>query len=541
MRNKRVIMFLGMVLAFVAVIMMIPAAYADDFALTEENIVLQENCTVAYDGNKLTVTDTEENNDVWSSKLLLNAGLELTVGEQYQVSFELAGETGVGEFFLCKSENLDDRYDETFASEEGNRSITFTAADTKVYIGLQVGNLGNGNSMTATVSGIIKQSEAEYPELLRTENCTISMQDGVLTATDDNDNNDVWNSKLLYVPNIDVKPGKTYSLRFELSGENGVGEFFVCKSANLNDRFDSTFVNREGTKTVTFRANSDKIYIGMQFGNLGKGNSVSMTVSEVKEYKQPEKPAQTGGEVLVAENTTYEVETKNEETVIEATDTSDNNDVWNSKILYYMGDILETGRYYAANFNLSGENGVGEFFFCKKDNLDDRYSFDNIAGDHTAKFTAEDEKLYAGMQFGNIGEGNDVTATIYDVFQVPGLQTSSENCYENLSRDGIMITDTSDNSDVWNSKAVYNTGMELEQGRTYTATFTLSGENGVGEFFFLKSANTDDRYTFDNAAGEHTVTFVADGTDLYFGFQCGNIGNGNNVMLSNVSINKVEE
>ena len=63
-----------------------------------------------------------------------------------------------------------------------------------------------------------------------------------------------------------------------------------------------------------------------------------------------------------------------------------------SKILYFLGEILEKGRYYAANFNLAGENGVGEFFFCKRDNLDDRYSFDNVAGDHTARFAAEDRE-----------------------------------------------------------------------------------------------------------------------------------------------------
>jgi len=183
---------------------------------------------------------------------------------------------------------------------------------------------------------------------------------------------------------------------------------------------------------------------------------------------------------------------------------------------------------------------VGEFFFCKKDNLDDRYTFDNTAGDHTAKFTAEDSKLYAGMQFGNIGEGNDVTLTIHDIFTIPGMQKSNESCFESLSRDAITITDTSDDNDVWTSKAVYDTGIVLEPGKTYTATFTLSGDNGVGEFFFLKSDNIDNRYTFDNSSGEHTVTFTADDTALFFGIQCGNIGNGNSVTISNLSVVPME-
>ena len=678
MLNKRCIMAISWVLLFVFGLSMVPVAYADgSVALAEGNVKIQENCTAAFDGNKLTVTDTDDNSDVWSSKLLLDAGLELTSGEQYKVSFELTGENGVGEFFLCKSENLDDRYDGTFASEPGNRTITFTAAGTKVYIGLQVGNLGKDNAVTVTVSDIVKLSESACPELLRTENGTVSVENDVITATDDSDNNDVWNSKLLYAPNVSLEPGKTYMLQLDLSGDNGVGEFFVCKSPDLNDRYDATFVNGAGSRTVTFTAAGDKLYIGMQFGNLGKGsavtaaigevkevapaqvqnseapaadadeptdpnavncsytvngneitvtdlgdnndvwdskllydagielepgkkyeihfmlsgnngvgefflckskdindrynetfssasgektiiitatgthayigmqvgnlgkgNSVTAVVSEVKEYVEEAVPE---ARVLIAENCTYEIETTDTETVIEATDTGDNNDVWNSKILYFLGEILEKGRFYAANFNLDGENGVGEFFFCKTDNLDERYSFDNTAGDHTAKFTAEDESLYAGLQFGNIGEGNEVKVSIFDVFQVPGQQTNSENCYEALSRNTIKITDANDDENVWTSKAVYNTGIELEPGKTYTATFTLSGENGVGEFFFLKSDNTDDRYTFDNTAGEHTVTFEAVGTNLYFGFQCGNIGNGNSVSLSNVTISPVQE
>ena len=658
-------------LFFSAALGTVPQAYANgSLALSEAGVKLSENCTASFDGSKLTVTDTDDNNDVWSSKLLLDVGMELTPDEQYKLSFDLAGENGVGEFFLCKSENIDDRYDETFTSEAGDRSITFTAADEKVYIGMQVGNLGKGNSVTAGLSDLCKLSESENPELLRTENCSVSIGDGVITATDTGENNDVWNSKLLYDPGVALEIGKTYQLSFNLAGDNGVGEFFVCKSQDLNNRYDATFVNAGGAKVVTFKAESDRLLIGMQFGNLGKGNSVTAgidevsetapvagaqnaatagdpnavncnytvdgnvitvtdlgsnndvwdskllydtgvelevgkqyeitfslsgengvgefflckskniddrydesftnasgertvvftaesselyigmqvgnigsgnsataTVSEVKEY---DASAQTDPKVVLAENCTYQVESTDDQTVIEAVDTEGNNDVWNSKILYFLGELLEKGRIYAANFNLTGDNGVGEFFFCKKDNLDDRYTFDNTAGDHTAKFTAEDSKLYAGMQFGNIGEGNDVTLTIHDIFTIPGMQKSNESCFESLSRDAITITDTSDENDVWTSKAVYDTGIVLEPGKTYTATFTLSGDNGVGEFFFLKSDNIDNRYTFDNSSGEHTVTFTADDTALFFGIQCGNIGNGNSVTISNLSVVPME-
>ena len=645
--------------------------YADSSVkVSDTDIRLMENCTAELGENKLVVTDTDDNNDVWSSKLLLDAGMELTPGEEYKLSFDLTGENGVGEFFLCKSENIDDRYDETFTAEEGNRSISFTAAGSKVYIGMQVGNLGKGKSVTAEISDLCKLSESDCPALLRTENCTVSLGDGVITATDTGDNNDVWNSKLLYDLGKKLEIGKTYQLRFKLSGDNGVGEFFVCRSQDLNDRYDGSFVNTAGSGSVTFKAESERLLIGMQFGNLGKGNSVTLEIGEasetvpapadgnaaaggdpnavncsytvdgnvitvtdlgnnndvwdskllydagielevgkkyeirfvltgdngvgefflcksmniddrydetftsasgektvvftaegtrayigmqvgnlgsgnsvtavITELKEYDEAAQTDARVLLAENCSYELENSGDQTVIHAVDTGDNNDVWNSKILYFLGEILEQGKLYAANFNLAGDDGVGEFFFCKKDNLDDRYSFDNTAGDHTAIFTAEDSKLYAGMQFGNVGEGNDLTVTIGDIFRIPGRQKSSENCSESLSEDAVTITDTSEDADVWTSKAVYDTGIVLEPGKTYTATFTLSGDSGVGEFFFLKSDNIDNRYSFDNESGNHTVTFTAEDTVLFFGVQCGNIGSGNSMTISNISVSPVD-
>ena len=97
------------VMVFALLLGNLAVGYAEDAVKpAEEDIKLLENCTADFDANKLVVTDTDDNNDVWSSKLLLDAGLELTPGEQYKLSFSLAGENGVGEFFLCKSEN---RYD----------------------------------------------------------------------------------------------------------------------------------------------------------------------------------------------------------------------------------------------------------------------------------------------------------------------------------------------------------------------------------------------------------------------------------------------
>ena len=513
--------------------------------LSESAVKLIEQCEAVFDGNKVVVTDTDDNPDVWSSKLLMDAGLDLTPGEQYIISFSLAGDNGVGEFFLCKSENIDDRYDATFAAEQSDRSIAFTAAQSRVFIGMQVGNLGNGNSVTATVTGLCKLSETANPGLLRTENCTVNIDGSVITATDTNDNNDVWNAKLLYDTGVALEVGKTYKLSFSLEGSNGVGEFFVCKSPDLNDRYDETFVNEAGSKTVTFTARNNKLYIGMQFGNIGNGNSVKLSIAEVKENQKasapvPQPKPPVANEVLIAENCTYQVESEEAELVITATDTSAETDVWTSKLLLFLGEVMEESRIYAASINLEGENGVGEFFFCKKDNLDDRYSFDDQPGDHTAIFKAEDSKLYAGMQFGNIGEGNEVTATIGDIFRIPGIQTSGENCTETVGKDKITLTDTNDNGDVWDSKAIFDSGIALEPGKEYTATFTLTGDNGVGEFFFLKAADINARYTFDDQPGTHTVSFTAEDSLLYFGIQCGNLGNGNSVTISDITVDAVE-
>ena len=510
------------------------------------------NCTYTVDGNVITVTDTGSNNDVWNSKLLYDAGIELEPGKTYEIRFKLSGDNGVGEFFLCKSDNIDDRYDATFTNEAGERVITFTATGTKAYIGMQVGNIGQGNSVTAEIAGVSEVTSGE-PEAQpggseedpNAINCTYTVDGNVITVTDQGSNNDVWDSKLLYDAGIELEEGKTYEIRFTLSGENGVGEFFLCKSMDINDRYDETFTSEAGEKVITFTAAGTRAYIGMQVGNLGSGNSVTATIPEVKEL-EAEEPEQPQAQIIMSENCTYEITAPSNQTVIKAVDNSEETDVWTSKLLLFLGEILEKGRIYASNFNLAGKDGVGEFFFLKNDNdnMNDRYdsTFRSAAGDHQVKFAAEDSKLYAGMQFGNIGVDNDVTLSIYDIFRIPGMQKSNENCAESLSQDKITITDSSDNNDVWNSKAVYDTGIVLEPGKTYTATVTLSGENGVGEFFFLKSDDIDNRYntTFTNEAGERIITFTAEGDALYFGVQCGNIGKGNSMTISNISVSLAE-
>lgn len=668
-RKTNTIRFLSRVMAAVLVFAacqqgLVLSASADSaLTLTPK---ISENVTVNVEGGQISAADTDANSDVWSSKALFETNKALVPGQEYKVSFDLKGTSGVGEFFLCKSENLDDRYDETFTSEEGSRSITFTAVGEKLYVGMQVGNIGNGNTVTAAIAEICEREKSENPDILQTANGDVKVENGRITATDTGDNNDVWNSKLLYDAGVELEAGKSYEVKFTLSGDNGVGEFFLCKSQDLNDRYDGTFVNTPGEKTVSFTANSTRLYIGMQFGNLGNGNSVSAEISSV-EPCAPKSPdvvyttlytvtnengalvidatdnsenndvwdssvlcdiyqdlvpgkqyeisfalsgehgvgefflcksanlndrydatftnasglntvvftaegshayvgmqlgnlgkgnsvtvkitdlapydAASGGKtgVRVAQNCTQNVtRTVTEEadkTVISVTDTNDNNDVWTSKLLYFFGNILEAGKEYMAKINLSGStDAMGEFYFLKSDNIDDRYSFDNIAGDHTVRFTAESEKLYAGVQFGNIGNGNDFVVTITDLFEKPFDQQYNENCSEDMNRGSVTLTDTDDNDDVWNSKAVYNTGITLEPGKEYTVTFTLTGDNGVGEFFFLKSDNIDNRYSFNNTPGEHTVTFTAEDAVLYMGIQCGNIGNGNSMTVSNITV-----
>lgn len=636
-------------------------SYADGgLTLTSKK---EENVTVSVNGSSVTLTDTDSNNDVWNSKVLFEADKALVPGKEYQISFDLNGDNGVGELFLCKSSNLDDRYDETFTSEGGSRSYTFTAAGPKLYIGMQMGNIGVGNTVNAVIKDVCERDQAKYPALVTTANCDVEVEDGKITATDTNDNGDVWNSKLLYEVDTELEIGKTYKVDFKLTGDNGVGEFFVCKSADLNNRYDGTFINGKGNQSVTFTAENTKLYIGMQFGDIGKGNSVGMEIKDVsrsnpiiyglptlysvknedgvlvicavdnsevndvwnsnllvniyqdmipgKQYEisyeltgengvgefflcktpdlgdrydatftnasglntvvftaegpiayvgmqmgnigmgnavvarildmQPYDPVSGGRQgVRVAQNceqtVTREVTKDQNKTVISVTDTSEENDTWTSKLLYFFGNILETGKEYLAKINLSGNGEMGEFFFLKSDNMDDRYSYDNVAGDHTVTFTAESEKLYAGVQFGNAGDGKDFIVTITDMFVKPYHTQYTDNCEEDMNRTSVTLKDTDDNNDVWNSKAVYNTGITLEPGKEYTVTFTLTGENGVGEFFFLKSDNIDDRYSFDNTPGEHTITFTAEDTALFMGIQCGNIGNGNSMTVSNIVV-----
>ena len=646
-------------------------SYADTpLELSFDNILLMGHCDAVVDGNTITVTDEDFNEDVWSSKILFDTGLDFTPGEQYTISFELTGgENGVGELFLCKGETLDIRYDETFTNVDGNRTLTFTPIQDRVYIGMQVGSLGYDNTVTAKFTNLCKLSESDCPALLRAENCDVCIENGVITATDNSDSNDVWNSKVLYDPGIDLEIGKTYRLSFDLAGENGVGEFFVCKSQDLNDRYDSTFVNYPCSSGVVFKAETEKLYIGIQFGNIGKGNTVTagvgelggflpdapekepdfvnctytvngneitvtdgsisddvwesrlvldlghdlvpgkqyainfdlsgdngvgefflcksknindrydesftnapckktviftaedtkayigmqmgnlgfgnsakLTISEVKEYDEA---AAAEPDLMLAQNCSYVVDNSGDNTVITGTDTGAESEIWTSKIIYSLGQPLEEDSMYAAYFNLAGDDGVGEFFFLKSNDINDRYdepdynTYTNTAGDKTVIFIAEDSALYTGMQFGDIGEGNDVTATIYDVYRIPGRQVSSEGCTDALGHDSVTLTDTGSTDEVWNSKAVYDTGKVLESGTEYTATVTLSGDNGVGEFFFLKSDNINnigDRYSYNNTAGTHTINFTADGTALFFGIQCGNIGLGNSMTVSDLTV-----
>lgn len=203
-RKTKAVRFVSRMLAAIMAIMTIMACQQglviSAFADSELPLTLKtnENVSVSVEGNQISVTDTDDNNDVWSSKALFEIGKEIVPGREYKISFDLNGDNGVGEFFLCKSGNLDNRYDETFTSEDGNRSVTFTATSKELYVGMQVGNIGKGNSVSARIFDICEREKSENPALLSTANCSVNTENGYITATDTSDNNDVWNSKLLY-------------------------------------------------------------------------------------------------------------------------------------------------------------------------------------------------------------------------------------------------------------------------------------------------------------------------------------------------------
>lgn len=58
------------------------------------------------------------------------------------------------------------------------------------------------------------------------------------------------------------------------------------------------------------------------------------------------------------------------------------------------------------------------------------------------------------------------------MFVKPYHTQYTDNCEEDMNRTSVTLKDTDDNNDVWNSKAVYNTGITLEPGKEYTVTFT---------------------------------------------------------------------
>lgn len=501
----------------------------------------EENVTVSVNGSTVTLTDTDANNDVWNSKVLFEADKALVPGKEYQISFELNGDNGVGELFLCKSSNLDDRYDDTFTSEAGSRSYTFTAAGPKLYIGMQMGNIGVGNTVSAVINDVCEREQAKYPELLTTANCDVEIVDGKLIATDTSDNDDVWNSKVLLEVDADLVIGKKYEIDFSLAGDNGVGEFFVCKSPDLNDRYDGTFANGKGKQSVHFKAETPKLYIGMQFGSIGKGNSVSMKLDGVKKYLVPVAPPTVD----------YTVTDKDGILTIVATDLSSNNDVWNSQVLVPLYG-LKKGVEYEITFNVSGEHGVGEVFLNTDASLDfdkhytrsdtpnneDWQVFVNQEDNLTMRFVAQGSVAYIGMQMGNIGEGNSVTVKITKpTAYLPGVKHTEACSYEvTTDEDSIVkivaVDENAEEEGVWTSKLVYFLGNLLETGKNYVVRVAATG---VGEVFLKKDDSIGDVTGNAYAEMKHNdpwtsvndLAFTATSDQLYAGLQFGAPGTGN--------------
>lgn len=512
------------------------------------SVLMSANCDVKMVDGEITATDNNDNNDVWNSKLLYDAGVELIPGRMYQVNFSLLGDNGVGEFFLCKSQDLGNRYDCTFANRAGYATAIFTAETERMYVGMQFGNIGKGNSISHKINRILDYTPYEEPPHVITDITTDENDNLIIKATDTNSNGDVWDSKFLYEINQDLEPGKWYEIDLNLDADSSTGEFFLCKSAN-GDRYDSTFTNYVGRHTMVFQAEGPRAYVGMQMGNIGKGNSVTATIAPLAETS-----------VQLVDNVIFDMNHEQEKTIITAEDTSDlkepdgNEGVWTSKLVYSIDQELVAGQWYAIDLDLIGDAAsVGEFFLCKSRDLSGRYdtTFTNFAGRHTMVFKAEGDHAYVGMQMGDIGKGNTVTATVAPLTETPVhlveraiFDTNHEVVYENdgttvkQEKTTITMTDTSDEKEngeekVWTSKLLYYFGQILEAGKKYIAKINMaSTSDAMGEFYFLKSDNLDDRYTFDNTAGDHIVQFEAVGTELYAGVQFGNIGKDNTLTVA---------
>lgn len=529
------------------------SAFAQDIKL---NVKTKENANVDVSGSKITVTDTSFNDDVWNSKALVDTGVTLEPGKQYTVSYTLSGKEGVGEFFLCKGESLDARYSDSFTTGAGSHVITFTAASPKLFLGMQVGNVGADNSVTADIASINEVAFTDGFTVLKSNNCEVSIEGGKLTVTDTSDNNDVWDSVVLFDAGVKLQVGQPYALDYLVSGEHGVGEVFMCKSLDLGNRYDTTFANDTGSKHRYFVAQTERVLIGMQFGNIGKGNSV--TIEGVNAVYTP-----------VPIPTLVDMAEFEDKVVIRATDNSYDNDIWTSKVRYKLADNLEVGKEYEVSFNVIGDDGIGEVFLSDENNSDKRYKksddgfdiFVKEAGLYTMHFKATGPEAYLVMQMGNIGKGSSVIVeasrpTVYTGSKdaqvglkwmdkaVAKLTTASNST--KVAGTTITATDTNGENDneVWDSKAMTFLGNILEKGKTYVAKLFLSStsyienpepgqNNHMGEVV-LKDANGND-YGGAYAAGSNMVVFkvpeaqagVEDtAAPLYALVQCGNVGEG---------------
>lgn len=551
---------LAVILAVACVQCIALSAFAQDFKL---NVKTKENANVDVSGSKITVTDTSFNDDVWNSKALVDTGVTLEPGKQYTVSYTLSGKEGVGEFFLCKGESLDARYSDSFTTGAGSHVITFTAASPKLFLGMQVGNVGSDNSVTADIASINEVAFTNGFTVLKSNNCEVSIEGGKLTVTDTSDNNDVWDSVVLFDAGMKLQVGQPYAVDYMLSGEHGVGEVFMCKSLDLGNRYDTTFANDAGSKHRYFVAQTERVLIGMQVGNIGKGNSV--TIEGVNAVYTP-----------VPVSTLVDMAEFDDKVVIRATDNSSEQGIWTSNVLYKLADNLVDGQEYEVSFNIIGDNGVGEVFLNYENNLDwdkhynktddqehpDYTIYVDQTGIHTMHFKAKGSEAYLGMQMGNIGKGNSVIVEA----SRPTLYTNSKDAQAGLkwldravaklttapnstkvAGTTIAVTDTASHEDpenelnkVWTSKVLTFFGNILEHGKTYVAKLKLSvtsAETGepvadapMGEFFLMDGTNMDsDRIdnTYTNLKGEQTLVFKADDAPLYAGIQCGNVGEGN--------------
>ena len=402
----------------------------------------------------------------------------------------------------------------------------------------------------------------------------------------------VWEAKVLINTGIKTEKDKTYDVNFSLAtltplGEGDAFEFILQNgSADSSARYEflnSPVGNTKATFAVT-EENAGDLYVLIQMGKLQNELTISnLVVSEVEPTPTPDPdpdpdPEPTPDYVVFTNKLSGSYDSEkgtvgnnwvdaNDATVAHAEVTTAGQNIWDAKVLINTGVDMEKGKTYKVSYNIATLTALSEgdeFEFILQNGSADssaRYDFANTpTGDNEVEFEVTEEtegSLYILIQMGKLV--NELTISKLLVSEVeptptPDPAPAAIDFTDKLSGsfdDGAGCTggvwvDEGDStiahakvetagSEVWHAKALINTGVAIENGKSYTVSFKLNSYQpwAVKQNFeiILQNGSEDSsaQYQFlSGSVGEYKVGITgtdANAGNLYIRIQMGKVQN----------------